>query len=107
MEAFAVPWARMTALVLYASAAAQSRCGEEASILYELIEPWKDQLTCADAVSYGHVTIYLGALAGVQGKHDVADEHLSVRQPFPPRERAVVVRRRLGSLESRGTDLAG
>jgi hypothetical protein len=43
----------MAALVLYADAAAQSRCTEAALILYELLEPWADQLAATASCPTG------------------------------------------------------
>lgn len=66
---------RLTALALYASAAAESGCVEAAGILYELLEPWADQVIATDVVCYGHVRLYLGLLADATGRDDPADEH--------------------------------
>ena len=65
-----------TALALYAGAAAQSGCTEAAAILYELLEPWSDQLAVSGALNYGHMRMYLGQLADAAGWPERADAHL-------------------------------
>lgn len=79
-----VPWdsVRTTALALYADAAAQSRCSEAAPILYELLEPWADQLAGTEVLPYGHVQMYLGELADAAGWPERADEHLDFASRF-------------------------
>ena len=67
---------RTTALALYAEAAAQSRCTQAATILYELLEPSADQLVASDILPYGHVRMYLGELADAAGWPERSDEHL-------------------------------
>ena len=79
-----IPWdsVRTTALALYAEAAAQSGCTEAAAILYELLEPWADQLATNGALPYGHVRMYLGELADAAGWPERADEHLDFASRF-------------------------
>ncbi len=79
-----IPWdaVRMTALALYAESAAQSGCAEAAAILYELLEPWWDQIACSGALNYGHVRMYLGELADTAGWPERADEHLEFACQF-------------------------
>jgi tetratricopeptide (TPR) repeat protein len=67
---------RSTALAFYAEAAAQTGSSAAAAILYELIEPWADQLVYNGATGSGHARMYLGLLAAVLGEHDQADQHL-------------------------------
>jgi tetratricopeptide (TPR) repeat protein len=67
---------RMSALVLYADAAAHTASVEAAGYLYELLEPWADQVVYTDALGYGHTRLYLGELAHTIGRHDLALEHL-------------------------------
>jgi tetratricopeptide (TPR) repeat protein len=73
-----IPWdpVRMTALALYAAAAAQSGCGEAAATLYDLLEPWENQLASTDILNYGHTRMYLGELAHTNGRDELAIEHL-------------------------------
>jgi hypothetical protein len=73
-----IPWdpVRMTALALYAAAAAQSGCGDAAATLYDLLEPWENQLASTDILNYGHTRMYLGELAHTNGRDELAIEHL-------------------------------
>ena len=73
-----VPWdpIRMTTLVLYADAAAQSGSISAAESLYELLEPWADQVIATDSAGYGHARMWLGALAHTLGRDGAAVEHL-------------------------------
>ncbi len=74
-----VPWdtSRKIALGLYADAAAQAGVTDAAESLYELIEPWGDQIVWNGTVTYGHARMYLGLLAAVLGRDEQADEHLA------------------------------
>jgi len=72
----------LTALALYADVAFQTGDCEAASILYQRIEPWADQIAWMGAAGYGHARMYLGLLAGVLGKHEQADEHLAFACEF-------------------------
>jgi tetratricopeptide (TPR) repeat protein len=67
---------RVTTLAFYAAAAAQSGCSEAAAILYDLLEPWDDQLATTDTLNYGHARLYLGELAHTIGRDELAIEHL-------------------------------
>jgi hypothetical protein len=69
--------AKLTALALYADVAAQTRDRNAAWILYELIEPWADQIVSTAVVVNGHARMYLGLLADVMGRHKDADQHLA------------------------------
>jgi hypothetical protein len=60
----------------------ESRCSEAALILYELLEPWADQLAGTDVLPYGHVRMYLGELAAATDRNDLADEHLEFSSRF-------------------------
>jgi hypothetical protein len=72
----------LTALVLYADAAAQTGDRAVAAILYDLIQPWADQVDWNGISGYGHARLYLGLLAGVLGDHERADEHLAFACEF-------------------------
>lgn len=48
---------------------------DAAGVLYELIEPWADQVAWTGAITYGHASTYLGLLAAALGRHEHADEH--------------------------------
>ena len=67
----------LTALVLYADAAALTGDHDVAAILYDLIQPWADQVDWTGVSGYGHARLYLGLLASVLGEHDRAVEHLA------------------------------
>jgi tetratricopeptide (TPR) repeat protein len=62
---------------MYADAAAQTCVTEAAAILYELIEPWADQIVWTSAAAYGHAGTYLGLLAAALGRHEQADERFT------------------------------
>jgi tetratricopeptide (TPR) repeat protein len=74
-----VPWDnyRMNALALYADAASQAGVIDAAATLYDLIEPWPDQLIWNQVLCYGHARMYLGMLAATLGRHELADEHFA------------------------------
>jgi class 3 adenylate cyclase/tetratricopeptide (TPR) repeat protein len=74
-----VPWDnyRMNALALYADAASQAGVTDAAGTLYDLIEPWPDQLIWNQVLCYGHARMYLGMLAATLGRHALADEHFA------------------------------
>jgi hypothetical protein len=72
----------LTALVLYADAAAQTRDRAVAAILYDLIQPAADQVDWNSLSGYGHAQLYLGLLASVLGDDDRADQHLQFACEF-------------------------
>jgi class 3 adenylate cyclase len=72
----------LTALVLYADAAAQTGDRRVAAILYDLIQPWSDQVDWNGVSGYGHARLYLGLLAAVLGDHEQADAHLAFACEF-------------------------
>jgi class 3 adenylate cyclase len=74
--------ATLTALALYADAAVETDSSGPASILYELIEPWADQILWNGIIGYGHARMWLGLLAGVMGEHEQADQHLAFACDF-------------------------
>jgi len=67
----------MNALGLYADAASQAGVVDAAAALYDLIEPWPDQLIWNQVLCYGHTRMYLGMLAATLGRHELADEHFA------------------------------
>lgn len=71
-----------TALAFYADTAVQAGNVGAAEILYELIEPWEDQIVWNGAVAHGHGRMWLGLLAGVLGRHEQADRHLQFACEF-------------------------
>ncbi|HEY5192562.1 MAG TPA: hypothetical protein VIJ39_01660 [Solirubrobacteraceae bacterium] len=74
--------ATLTALALYAEAAVLTDSSGPASILYELIEPWADQIVWNGIIGYGHARMWLGLLAACIGEHEQADEHLAFACDF-------------------------
>jgi class 3 adenylate cyclase/tetratricopeptide (TPR) repeat protein len=74
--------ATSTALVLYAEAAVLTDSSGPASILYELIEPWADQVVWNGVIGYGHARMWLGLLAACMGDHEQADQHLAFACDF-------------------------
>jgi ATP/maltotriose-dependent transcriptional regulator MalT len=74
--------ATLTALALYADAPALTGSSGPASILYELIEPWADQVVWNGVIGYGHARMWLGLLAACMGEHEQADRHLAFACDF-------------------------
>lgn len=66
----------MTALALHAGAAAQTGSVSAAETLYELLEPWANQVIYTGVLGYGHARMYLGQLDQVLGRDELAVEHL-------------------------------
>jgi class 3 adenylate cyclase/tetratricopeptide (TPR) repeat protein len=79
-----VPWDqfRLSALTLYADAASQAGVREAAAPLYELLEPWAEQIVWNGGTTYGQVRTYVGLLAATLGRDDLADEHLALACQF-------------------------
>jgi class 3 adenylate cyclase/tetratricopeptide (TPR) repeat protein len=71
-------WQRTSVLAMYADAAAQAGVTDAAEILYELIEPWADQVAWTGSNTYGHARTYLGLLAATLGWDERADEHFKL-----------------------------
>jgi class 3 adenylate cyclase len=72
----------LTALVLYADTATQTRDREAAAILYDLIRPWADQVDWHTLWGAGHARLYLGLLASVLAEHELSNEHLAFACEF-------------------------
>ena len=68
---------RGTALAAYADAAAQCGVTGAAEILYELIEPWADQVAWNGVSAGGLGHTYLGLLAAALGRDEQADRHFA------------------------------
>ena len=66
---------RLSTLAMYAEVAALAGVSDAAGVLYELIEPWADQVAWTGAITYGHASTYLGLLAATLRRHELADEH--------------------------------
>jgi hypothetical protein len=93
---------RLSALGAYAEAASQAGLRDAAAALYDLMEPWADQIPWQGGVSSGHVRLYLGLLAATLGLDQRADEHLAAACEFHERERMLLwaARGRLGWAEA-------
>ena len=74
--------ATLTALALYADTAALTGSSGPASILYEPLEPWADQVVWNGVIGYGHARMWLGLLAACIGDHEHTDEHLAFACDF-------------------------
>jgi hypothetical protein len=72
----------LIALVMYADAAVLTDSSGPASILYELIEPFADQVVWSGVIGYGHARMWLGLLAAVMGDDEQADQHLTFACDF-------------------------
>ncbi len=79
-----VTWdqSRLSTLAVYADAAAHAGVPGAAAVLYELLEPWQDQVVWTGITAYGHTRMYLGMLAATLDRHEQADEHLSFACEF-------------------------
>jgi hypothetical protein len=69
---------RLTALALYADAASLGGVRDAAAALYELLEPWADEVVWNGASTYGYVSTYLALLAATVGWDERADEHFAL-----------------------------
>ena len=69
---------RLTALALYADAASLGGVRDAAAVLYELLEPWADEVVWNGASAYGYVSTYLALLAATVGWDERADEHFAL-----------------------------
>lgn len=65
---------RTTALALYADATYECKLTREAEILYDLIEPWRDQVAWNGASMFGHGSMWMALLAAILGWDDRAEE---------------------------------
>ena len=72
----------LTALHLYADAAAQTCDRPVAAILYERMQPSADQLAWNGLSGYGHDQLFLGLLAATLGEHEQANKHLAFACEF-------------------------
>ena len=73
---------RLTVLALFAEAASMSGELDAVAILYELIEPYGDQVVWTSANGFGHASMYLGLLAAALGRHEQADEQFAIATEF-------------------------
>jgi tetratricopeptide (TPR) repeat protein len=75
-------WIRLPTLGMYADAASHTGLTRAAGLLYELIEPWADQVVWVGVLGFGHSRTYLGVLAAALGWDERADEHLAFACEF-------------------------
>ena len=75
-----VPWdqTRLTVLALFADAASLGGLTDAAAVLYELLEPFADQVVSNAASAYGHVSTYVALSAATAGWDDRADENFAL-----------------------------
>ena len=66
----------MTTVIGYAVLAIELQERAVAAELYPIIEPFGDQVAFNGATSQGYIGAYLGKLASLLGRHDLADAHL-------------------------------
>jgi tetratricopeptide (TPR) repeat protein len=66
---------RLPGLVMYAEAAIRLGAQPAAELLYDVLAPYRDQLSYMGVGVDGPVDHYLGALAAVLDRHDAAQEH--------------------------------
>jgi tetratricopeptide (TPR) repeat protein len=104
----------MTSVVGYAVLAIELADRGAAAGLYPVLEPFGDQVAFNGATSQGDIGAYLGKLASLLGRHDVADAHLrralEVNVAFGWRYHeattlvalALSQRRRTGTLDAQG-----
>jgi thioredoxin-like negative regulator of GroEL len=67
----------LSTLALYAEAAAHTGNGGAAAVLYDLMEPWMDQMVWTQANCYGHACTYVAMVAATCGRDERADELFS------------------------------
>jgi hypothetical protein len=79
-----LPWdtTRTTALAHFADAAAAAGVTNAAAILYELMEPYGDQVVWNGPAAHGHIRLYLGLLAAALGRDELADQHFAFAGDF-------------------------
>jgi DNA-binding SARP family transcriptional activator len=66
----------LTSIIGYAVLTIELEEAEAAAQLYSILEPYGDQVAFSGATSQGHISAYLGKLASLMGRHDLADGHL-------------------------------
>ena len=68
---------RLVTLAFYADAAARIGAIGAAPLIHDLLAPWSDQFIWGGACPYGHVRLWLGVLAAMQGRDAEADTHFA------------------------------
>jgi len=67
----------LSAVAIWAEAAADAGVRAAAPRLYELLEPYADLVVWAGGIAYGSAAYYLARLADLLGDHAAADNHFS------------------------------
>jgi class 3 adenylate cyclase len=75
-----------TALATWARTAADAGSERAAAPLYDLIEPWRDQMVWNGSHGFGSAESYLGMLAATLGAHARAREHFAAASDVHRRE---------------------
>jgi hypothetical protein len=81
-DRFAAATDDLSALQLYADTTSQVRDRGAAELLYDLIEPFSEQVDWNGLAGYGHTSLYRGLLAGVLMEPERTDQHLSFACEF-------------------------
>lgn len=76
----------LAALALWGKVAAEVKAEREAAALYDLIEPWRNQVIWTGAIGYGSAEPYLGMLAATLGSHERAHHHFAAGSWLHERE---------------------
>lgn len=66
----------MTTVIGYTVLAIELLVPDAAAELYPILEPYGEEVAFNGATSQGHIGAYLGKLASLLGRHDLADAHL-------------------------------
>jgi class 3 adenylate cyclase len=79
-----IPWdqIRMSALAMWTLAVSWAQVPAAAEIIYELMEPWSDQVVWNADTGYGHAQMWMGMLAATMGRDEVADRHFAFANDF-------------------------
>ncbi len=66
----------MTAIIGYAVLAIELQDASAAAELFPILEPFADEVAFSGITSQGSIGAYVGNLASILGRHDVAEQHL-------------------------------
>src|SRR5205823_586027 len=66
----------MTSVIGHAVLAVELEDEDAAALLFPIIEPFAAEVACNGGTSQGPISAYLGKLASLLGRHDVADGYL-------------------------------
>jgi class 3 adenylate cyclase len=96
-----------TALATWARTAADVGSERAAAPLYDLIEPWREQMVWNGSHGFGSAESYLGMLAATLGAHERANEHFAAASEVHRREGIVGWEARNRYYEARARLAAG